>query len=213
VTLILILAGLGVALWIANKLIDSLADRAQRRFDRFTDERLEQRVLRLREAARSAGRAPGSAPPARARWHAGLIDAGSALAGGLVFALLQGLTSVTEYGIDGTHSHLEEQFSLWIFLLATIAVYVAIGLGAAFRSAHNHTFGQRFGDYGPRRTDGEPLSGGDVLKRHLLRVPAAPAAMAAALSGSEPSFEHDRWTRTAPATLAVDQPLVDAADA
>lgn len=194
--IIIILLLLG-GLWLATKLIDGFSDAVGHFFQRLFDHAIGQRVERLRAEARRSGRPVGSPPSPTARWHAGAVDLGlSALAGALV-TLAVGLSEVTEYSYEtgASSTHFEEHFSIPILLLFTAVVYAAASWGTAL-TAHSQSPGQQFSDYAPRRTDGREMSGSELLKRHLLRFAAAPAALLATLQGSEPAFEHDEWTET-----------------
>jgi hypothetical protein len=63
------------------------------------------------------------------------------------------------------------------------------------------TFGQRLFGYAPRDSNGQRLAKADALKRHMLRLAAAPAVLIATLQARSVEPEHDRWTASTAVTL------------
>lgn len=208
---LLIIGVILVGLYVASRISDKFGTWAGGLAEDVVGRRVDARVARMRAAAQAARRPPGSPVDTDARLRAGLVDFGGALAFGLVFTLLMGFATTTTYYSDGTsESGMALDFSFWLFVLLVLAGYAGIGYRAARFDSEGQTFGQRLYDYAPRGADGQPLSMADAMKRHMLRLAAAPAVLIARAQGRSVEPEHDRWTSTSAVTLGepVSAPVV-----
>lgn len=192
-----------VGLWIANRVSSRFSSWLGAHVFRIGRQRIDARVQRLRTEDAAAAREPGSAPPANRRIAAGVIDLVLAVAAGALVTLLLGIRSETYYYYaDGsTQTETSVNFSFGLFLLLALLFYVAEGLHAAFRAANRQTPGQLLNSYAPRTTNGDVLSAGALLKRHMARVPAGPLQILARFRGDDSDPAHDGWTDTTARTL------------
>lgn len=191
-----------VGLYVASRMSEKFGSWVGGLAEDVVGRRVDARVTRLRAAAQAAGRPAGSPADPDARLRAGLVDIGGALSFGLVFSLLTGVTTTTSYYSDGTtDTNTTLDFSFWLFVLFVLAGYAGIGFRAAKFDDEGQTLGQRLFDYAPRDADGRPLSIADAMKRHILRLAAAPAVLVAKAQGRSIEPEHDRWTSTSAVTL------------
>jgi hypothetical protein len=205
---IVIILLLLAALWVISRVSDGVGDFVQRQVDHLVDKRVQASIQRLRAEAHVEGRATGSSVGMDIRLKAGAVDLVCALAVALVAALAQGIQTVTEYSYSlysGTQTSTvtTENFSFGLFLLIAAVAYVALGFNAAYRSATQQTFGQRLFDYAPRTSAGGMLPRSDLVKRHVLRLAAAPNALVAASQGRSASADHDGWTKSQSVTLGA----------
>lgn len=189
------------ALWVISRVSDSFGEWVGDRVDPIVTRRVDARVARLRAAALAEGRPPGTPADPAARLRAGLVDLYVALAVGFVVAIGVGFTTTTSYYSDGTvESGSSVDFSFWLFVLFALVVYGAAGFRAATHD-DGQTFGQRLFDYVPRRADGKELETGESMKRHMLRLAAAPPAVIAIAQGRGVQPLHDGWTSSLAVTL------------
>jgi hypothetical protein len=190
------------AIWLILRLSDAFGDWVGDSVGALVDWRMKARVARLRAEARVAGRPPGSPVDPGTRLRAGAVDLGLAIAGGLVFSVIYGWGTVTTtYYTDGTteRSHGGPQF--WTFLAFTVGLYAGQAVHAGRQHRDAQTPGQHAFDYKPRGIDGHELELGELLKRHALRLAAAPAAVLAAARGQALTPKHDMWAQTVSLTL------------
>jgi hypothetical protein len=204
---LLIIALLLVGLYVLTRASDRFGTWVGGLGENVLGRRVDARVARLRATARAANRPPGSPADTDARLRAGLVDFGGALAVGLVFTLFMGFATTTTTYTDGTtESGMALDFSFWLFVLLVLVCYAGIGYRAAEFDDEGQTFGQRLFDYAPRDSGGQRLSKADALKRHMLRLAAAPAVLIAKAQGRSVEPGHDRWTGTSAGTLGEPVP-------
>lgn len=204
-TTILILLALAAVWWVGNSIMGAISDRASSTLRRRTEPYWAARRSRVQARATAAGRQSGDPADPRWRLQAGLIDLSGAMAASVVITYFSGEKTITTYSYAGVDTSTQHSFSLGLFLLFTLAAYAGIGVQAAWRDPGGQTFGQRLFDYAPRHPDGRRLDAGELMKRHMLRLVAAPGAVASASGGAPLAPEHDRWTSTvtvAPATAS-----------
>lgn len=201
-TVVVIVGVLLLGLYIGGKISGRFSIWMHQVTSRAVDRRLRARTDRLRGQAIAEGRQVGSDARPGDRVKAGVVDGAVAVGAGLLFALGYGLETVTTYGMDPVSGQMaydtstQLSFSVWMWLLASLAVYAADGARAAWRDGQGQTFGHKLFDYAPRSAAGEQLHGAAALRRHMLRLAAAPQAAAAAFAGQLTTPEHDRWTGT-----------------